>query len=178
MNRTTRLLSILSVLALTPIATAWAFGLHLNHSVSYPRGIWIDRGSFDMTQAHHRPYVLACAPDAAQRDIYVTRGYIAWGVTCDGAVALLKRVWAVAGDQWLVTDNGVRVNGELVPNTAPKKTDSLGRPMPIAAGGQVPDGHVLLLSEYSPRSFDGRYFGPTPITDLIGEVEPLWTESP
>ena len=31
------------------------------------------------------------------------------------------------------------------------------------------DGEVLLMGD-TPRSFDGRYFGPTPASDLIGRA--------
>jgi type IV secretory pathway protease TraF len=36
-------------------------------------------------------------------------------------------------------------------------------------------GEVLLMSDYSPLSFDGRYFGPIPRAQIQGVVQPVWT---
>ncbi len=163
---------------LVVIGIARAAGLYVNHTASYPRGLWLKSGNFQPAHAASHPYVLACAPRKAQRAQYIERGYLSWGYDCEGVEALLKRVWAVAGDRWVVTSAGIEVNGQLIPNTVPLTADGAGRPMRVQRGGTVPIGHVLLLSDYHPRSFDGRYFGTTPIKDLIGEVVPLWTESP
>ena len=170
------LVALLAVLAVIGIARA--SGLYLNHSASYPRGLWQKSGDYDPTHAGEHPYVLACAPGKSVRREFIERGYLPWGFDCDGVEALLKRIWAVAGDRWTVTAAGIKVNGQLVPNTQPLTQDSAGRSMPVQTGGIVPVGHVLLLSDYHPRSFDGRYFGTTPIKDLISEVSPLWTELP
>jgi hypothetical protein len=34
---------------------------------------------------------------------------------------------------------------------------------------------VLLMSDYNPKSFDGRYFGLMDKSTIIGVVKPLWT---
>ena len=38
----------------------------------------------------------------------------------------------------------------------------------------LPEGHVLLLSDQHPASFDGRYFGPVAATHFRGVVVPVW----
>ncbi len=151
-------------------------GLHLNLTASYPRGIWIETGLYDPVRVGH-PYVLACAPQAPLKAAFIERGYLAWGIDCEGTVALLKQVWGRAGDRWSLSADGVRLNEKLVSNTQPLEMDGAGREMPVPQAGTIPAGHVLLLSEYHSGSLDGRYFGTTPITDLIAEVKPLWTES-
>lgn len=169
------LAALLAVLVMLGVART--AGLYLNHSASYPRGLWLKAGGNLPEHPKAHPYVLACAPDKALRTVFIERGYLPWGFDCDGTEALLKRVWAVAGDVWVMTPKGIEINSQLIPNTVPLAVDGAGRPMPVQTGGTVPEGHVLLLSEYHPRSFDGRYFGTTPIKDLISEVVPLWTES-
>ncbi len=151
-------------------------GLHLNMTASYPLGVWIETGPYQMGRTD-RPYVLACAPQKPLKSTFVERGYLSWGIDCEGTAALLKRVWGRAGDAWTVSKEGVYINDTLVPNTQPLTADSAGRAMPTPKVGTIPTGYVLLLSEYHPSSLDGRYFGTTPITDLIAEVTPLWTES-
>jgi type IV secretory pathway protease TraF len=36
-------------------------------------------------------------------------------------------------------------------------------------------GKALLISDYSPISFDGRYFGPIPRAQVQSVVRPVWT---
>jgi len=43
-----------------------------------------------------------------------------------------------------------------------------------AAGGWDA-GRVLLMSGYSPKSFDGRYFGPIEQTAIKGVLRPVFT---
>ncbi|MES9902170.1 MAG: conjugative transfer signal peptidase TraF [Sedimenticola sp.] len=177
MRTLTRVVLFVALLLITMLTAFQIFRVHLNTTTSYPRGLWIEDDALDDGIGRRRPFVLACAPGEELRDFYIERGYLPWGIRCGGTIALLKRVFASAGDTWVVTDGGVLVNGVVIQNTAPKRTDSAGRRLPKISGGIVPDNHVLLLSDYSPRSFDGRYFGTTPVMDLISEVKPLWTES-
>ena len=37
------------------------------------------------------------------------------------------------------------------------------------------NGKVLLMSDDSPTSFDGRYFGPIPRAQIQTVVKPVWT---
>jgi type IV secretory pathway protease TraF len=37
------------------------------------------------------------------------------------------------------------------------------------------EGEALLMSDYSPSSFDGRYFGPIPRAQIQGVVRPVLT---
>jgi type IV secretory pathway protease TraF len=46
---------------------------------------------------------------------------------------------------------------------------------PVASGGySVPAGEVWLLSGHDPRSFDSRYFGAVPVTNIQGVARPIW----
>jgi type IV secretory pathway protease TraF len=36
-------------------------------------------------------------------------------------------------------------------------------------------GEVFLLNDGSTASFDGRYFGPSRASDIVGKLAPLWT---
>jgi type IV secretory pathway protease TraF len=35
----------------------------------------------------------------------------------------------------------------------------------------VPRGYVWLMSDYNPRSFDSRYFGPIPVKQIQGPAK-------
>ena len=87
---------------------------------------------------------------------------------------MLKPVAAVAGDTVDVDAAGVAVNG--VPAVPPGLArDSRGRALAAVPPGRypVPSGAVWLLSSHSPRSWDGRYWGPLPVEAVRGEAWPL-----
>lgn len=166
-------LIVVPILLLASLLSALLLGLFYNATPSAPRGLWRDTGPFDPMR-DQGAYVRACLPES-RGDAAVERGYIGWSVWCHGAEPMLKRVWAVPGDAWTVTERGVLVNDRLVPNTRPLRADGLGRPLPRPQGGIVPPGYVLLLNDYHPRSFDGRYFGLTPMDEIIAKIKPVWT---
>jgi len=121
--------------------------------------------------------VVAC-PDLTNPVVQVARerGYIPTGwLTCDGGVApLMKYVMALPGDLVEVVQEGVRVNGQAIENSARLVADSVGRPLPsLTVSGEVPSEHVWLLSDYTSASFDSRYFGPVKTSDIIGTETPL-----
>jgi conjugative transfer signal peptidase TraF len=93
------------------------------------------------------------------------RGYRAHAIIdrCgDGSIPLLKPVVATFGDRVDVSTAGVTVNGVVLPNSAALASDAQGRPLQHVPFGQylVGPGQVWVISTFSPRSFDSRYFGP------------------
>ncbi len=91
--------------------------------------------------------------------------------------ALIKQVVAVAGDRVCIDAAGVRVNGELLANSAPLPVDRDGLPLPQLAlqDYTLREGELLTMSTYNPRSFDSRYFGPVQRGSVVAVVEPLLT---
>jgi type IV secretory pathway protease TraF len=89
----------------------------------------------------------------------------------------MKRIMAVAGD--VVTFDGtggaMRVNGEEIPNSARQPRDAAGRLLSPWAGGPIPPHQALLMSDYDPYSFDGRYYGPLPEAAIYAYTEPVLT---
>jgi conjugative transfer signal peptidase TraF len=138
-------------------------GLWINTSPSLPIGIYrtvrapVTRGAV----------VLVCLPAAVGR-LAVARGYLGRGSCPGGAGRLGKIVAAMAGDTVDVSDSGVTINGRLVPASAPRPVDHQGRPLARVAPGPsvVPAGRVFLLATHHPLSFDSRYYGAVPYSDL------------
>lgn len=86
---------------------------------------------------------------------------------------VLKTVSAEAGDLVCRTGAVVTLNGRPVARVHPR--DHVGRPLPVWNGcGRLGDEELFLLGQH-PDSFDGRYFGPTDRTLIVGKVRPLWT---
>lgn len=149
----------------------------VNTTPSEPEGVYVITGGLSRSPAIGA-YVAACPPLSPILRLGVARHYLAAGTCPDGTVPLLKQVEAVHGDRVDVTAAGVIVNGRRLPNTAPVPRDQTGRPLPHYPFGRyrVKAGQVWLLSTYSPRSFDSRYFGPVPASSIVATVRPVWTD--
>jgi conjugative transfer signal peptidase TraF len=88
-------------------------------------------------------------------------------------VPLVKRVAGVPGDRVCAAGATITVNGR--PLATRRASDRLGRPLPWWTGCRtLRDGALLLVMAETPDSFDGRYFGPSAASDVIGKATTLW----
>lgn len=112
--------------------------------------------------------VLAQTPETV-RSLAIRRGYLSAGVP------LVKQVAALGGDEVCGFWHFVSINGELV---GPRlEEDQQGRPLPAWNECRTLRAEELfLLMPEVPNSFDGRYFGPVPVENIIGRLVPLWTD--
>jgi conjugative transfer signal peptidase TraF len=96
------------------------------------------------------------------------RGYLPRGIP------LVKRIAAVAGDAVCARGNTVFINGRLA--AARLAADGRGRPLSSWSGCRtLRSDEIFLLMADVRTSFDGRYFGPTPASQVVGLLDPLWT---
>ena len=105
------------------------------------------------------------------------RGYISAGF-CPGDYGfMMKRVLATGNDRVDMTAEGIRVNGKYLPSSAPLKADKAGRAMPRNPSGTyiLSESELLLMSDVSGTSFDGRYFGPVDVSQVKGVIRPVLT---
>jgi conjugative transfer signal peptidase TraF len=146
------------------------FGIRFNSSPSLPVGLYI------ITSDEHANLVEFC-PDEPFASFSIARGYRDQGVCADGAAPLLKPVVAGAGDLVDLSNDGISVNGRLLPNTVPLLKDSSGRELQPWHFGHyaVTRGTIWAASSYHPRSFDSRYFGPVPTSAIRHRLKPLLT---
>jgi conjugative transfer signal peptidase TraF len=102
---------------------------------------------------------------------------LAAGPSPAGTCGLIKQVAALAGDRVTIDQEGVWVNGVALKNSAPRAADDAGRPLRAYELGDYALGsdEVLLMSDYNPASFDGRYFGPLPRTTIQSVIVPVMT---
>src|SRR5262245_4564935 len=117
----TRLLvAVLAVFGMFVTAAVCA-GLRINTSYSLPLGIYIRTTDPNARLIEFCP-VEPFATESSERR------YRTHGTACaDGAVPLLKPVVATAGDRIVLSRAGMRVNGRLLPKTAPLTRDWAGR---------------------------------------------------
>lgn len=107
----------------------------------------------------------------------MARHTISTGNCPGGYGMLLKRVFAVAGDSVSIGVAGIKVNGELLPNSAQIRADIDGHEMPQYRLGEkmLGDSEYLLMSDVNPNSFDARYFGLIAHAQIQHVVEPVFT---
>lgn len=87
-------------------------------------------------------------------------------------VPLVKRVAAVTGDRVCATGSTLLINGSR--RASRLAFDRDGRRMPRWSGCVTLGSHEYLLLMESPGSFDGRYFGPSARSDILGTAKLLW----
>jgi conjugative transfer signal peptidase TraF len=166
----------IAIVALALMAFAgvvYAAGMRVNMTESLPLGIYwrthhpIERGS----------YVIFCPPPSNSAFVIARdRHYIEYG-NCPGRFgSLLKRVAGLPGDRVDFDADGVRVNGHLLPNSVPRATDLGGHSLPVMRlHTTVAADNLLLMSDYTPLSFDARYFGLIDRSAILTPVKPVWT---
>lgn len=100
------------------------------------------------------------------RAVDVVPGYAAERNFTDPGDRFLKRVVGAAGDVVCASGAQITLNGVLV--GARKNRDSAGRVLPTWEGCITLDGVQVFLLGDTADSFDGRYWGPTPIDRIEG----------
>ena len=165
----------LAVLFLSPVwlpGLALLAGLRVNRTHSFPPGVYwaVPKAPALGDLVMFRP------PEEAVFDEALARGYIGRGGFTHYE-QMLKRLVAVGGDVVSITAAGVTVNGRLLANSKPQAVDLAARPLPVwrLENYRLSVGEVLLMSDYTPNSFDGRYFGPLSRTQILSVVRPVWT---
>jgi conjugative transfer signal peptidase TraF len=121
-----------------------------------------------------------CPPDTwVFREAWL-RGYLGNGLCQGGYEPLLKPVAAIEGDRLTRREEGIRINGRLIANSKNIVSDGSGRPLPGAGANDVivAKGEVWVISSYTPLSFDSRYFGPVPVSNIEGLARPLFVMEP
>ncbi|MGQ0555566.1 MAG: conjugative transfer signal peptidase TraF [Nitrospiraceae bacterium] len=164
---------IMGVCFAVGLVLAHEAGLRLNTTRSVPLGFYlmsndpIEKGS----------YVLFCPPERPEFDLAKERGYIGSGFCPGGYGNMMKKVLASDHDIVSVTDDGVRVNGTLIPASQPFEADSMGQPLPRfrVADHVLASSELLLMSDTNSRSFDARYFGLVHQAHIQSRIHPLWT---
>lgn len=168
-------LAILSPLAFVAIASFWLHnaGYRLNLSSSIPLGIY----RVSETPIVRGDFVEYCPPNQAMFQMAKARGYLLSGFSCPNFYSpIFKPIAAIEGDEIIINKGGVWVNGLWLSNSKPSFKDAKGRsliPQNIPKTN-VPSGQILLVSSYSARSFDGRYFGSVPATGIRAKLLALY----
>jgi len=122
-------------------------------------------------------YVLFCPPPRDVFDEAKKRGYISTGPCPGDYCGMMKRVFAAKDDVVTVADDGVFVNGKLLPYSVPLAADMGGRPLPRFRinNYKLSDDELLLMTDVSAISFDSRYFGLIKRSQIKTVIRPIFT---
>jgi conjugative transfer signal peptidase TraF len=140
-----------------------------------PRFVWnvsesVPIGLYSIEPVHQFTVtnLVVAAPPQRLATFLAERGYLPLGVP------LIKRILALPGQSVCRNELAISVDG-IEMGTA-LAHDRRGRALPIWRGCRaIAQGEVFLMNWDEPASLDGRYFGPIPLSAIIGRAEPLWT---
>lgn len=135
-----------------------------NASPSSPRGLYLV-----VAGARYRTgETIVAWPSPAVAALAAARGYLPRGVP------LVKTVAAVPGDRVCAAADRITIDSRIV--VYRRAFDSAGRRLPGWRGCRtLGRGQVLLLGLSHPASFDGRYFGASEVSQVLGEARLVWT---
>ena len=136
-----------------------------NASASLPIGLYAVRP----IGALHDAELVAVMPPEPVASFLSQGGYLPRGVP------LMKRVLGLPGQ--VVCRNGLSITIDKVDVGKAQARDRRGRDLPAWTGCRtIAPGEVFLMNPGVPDSLDGRYFGPLPVTSIVGRAAPVWTD--
>jgi len=90
------------------------------------------------------------------------------------SVPLIKRILALPGQSVCRSELLISVDG--IEKGSARERDRHGRLLPVWQGCRViAENEIFLMNWDKPASLDGRYFGPIPLSAIVGRADPLWT---
>jgi conjugative transfer signal peptidase TraF len=136
----------------------------INDSASVPLGLWsraaapVEKGAV----IGFRPPPAAIGYVAAHMPAYLHHKLI------------LKYVVAMAGDRICREGASFTVDGRELGKAS--STDAQGAALPAWTGcSTLGPGEVAVFSNRIPNSFDSRYYGAIPASNIVGVYRPVWT---
>ena len=136
-----------------------------NVSASVPVGLY----SLEATDRRYLSELVAVLPPEPLASFLAAGNYLPRGVP------MLKHILALPGQT--VCRDGLVVTIDKVAVGMARERDRRGRALPVWQGCRVVARDALFLMNLrSADSLDGRYFGPLPLSAVIGRAHPVWVE--
>jgi conjugative transfer signal peptidase TraF len=125
---------------------------------------------------HRGDLVAVCLPVAIAQE-GLARGYLRTGSCPGNAEPVGKLAGALPGDIVAIAPDGVTVNDTRIPHSPVASYDTHGHPLAHVTFGKyrVSSDEVWLFGFNNRRSWDARYFGPIPLTNVRGKLEAVLT---
>jgi conjugative transfer signal peptidase TraF len=134
-----------------------------NASASVPIGLYAVRRALPL----HVGELVIVTPPEPLAQFFAARHYLPLGVP------LVKHVLALPGQTVCRNERAITVDGVTVGEALDR--DRFGRALPDWQGCRsLSPGGVFVINTAPPDSLDGRYFGPLPLTTIVGRADPIW----
>lgn len=139
--------------------------LLVNYTDSEPKGLyWLQLHS---ESPYRRGQIVAFPVPKPFRSLVAQGRWLAAGLP------LMKGIAALEGDVVCTNERQASINGKW--RGPIFNVDSAGQPLPEIRGCYtLAPGYFLPFSDAIKRSFDGRYLGPQPLSEILGEVHSVW----
>lgn len=135
-----------------------------NASASVPIGLYAVERAFPP----HVGELVVIMPPRPLAQFLAVRHYLPLGVP------LLKHVLALSGQTVCRNGRVITVDGAAMGEAL--DSDRFGRALPDWQGCRaLGPGEVFVMNTVPLDSLDGRYFGPLPLTTIVGRANPIWT---
>jgi conjugative transfer signal peptidase TraF len=169
-GRCATLLAMLAGTALV-VAPAWSrpdFRFIWNASASVPVGLYRIVPATGTSRRIDVTDLAVVMPPAELAAFLDQRGYLPRGLP------LIKRVLALSGTTVCRSGSTIVAYGTTYGEA--RDRDTRGRPLPVWQGCRtLGDGDAFFMNWDSLDSFDSRYFGPLPLSTIVGRAIPVWT---
>ncbi|WP_165776843.1 S26 family signal peptidase [Paremcibacter congregatus] len=152
-------------LTLTPMAVNVQTRITYNPSPSAPVGFYLVAALEGPDELKRGDYVIIPTPQKFKM-MAAQRHYLPLNVP------LIKRIVGLPGDQICRWGELVYVKGKPVATAL--KVDSQGRFLPVWQGCLTLSDKQFFALMDAPDSFDGRYFGPLYVSDVVGIATPIY----
>ena len=163
-------LVIASGALVTASLAARFLGIQINVSRSMPYYLWRETSRLPI----ERGSVVSFCPTLDQtQQAANSASWLSKAACPAGVMPVLKPIAAVAGDQVLVRDEGITVNGVFLENSSRHNDSSLRSEIVAEGSYRVETGQVWLVSTFHPSSLDSRYYGPVVINQIGGVFCPM-----
>jgi conjugative transfer signal peptidase TraF len=137
-----------------------------NASASVPIGLYAIHRALPFRLGE----LVVITPPAPLAQFFAARRYLPLGVP------LLKRILALPGQTVCRNGRAITVDGAAVGEALER--DRFGRALPEWQGCRaLAPGEVFVMNTAPSDSLDGRYFGPLPLTTVVGRADPIWTHA-
>lgn len=134
-----------------------------NASASVPIGLYTVRRALPL----HVGELVILTPPEPLAQFFAARHYLPLGVP------LLKHILALPGQTVCRNERAIAVDGITVGEALDR--DRFGRTLPDWQGCRsLASSEVFVMNTALPDSLDGRYFGPLPLTTIVGRADPIW----
>ena len=134
-----------------------------NASASVPIGLYTVRGALPL----HVGELVIVTPPEPLAQLFAARHYLPLGVP------LVKHVLALFSQTVCRNERAITVDGITVGEALDR--DRFGRALPDWQGCRTLGAGETFVMNTPPDSLDGRYFGPLPLTTIVGRADPIWT---